>query len=242
MIRPRIAAFPSLLFPALALTSAPALAEGSSAPETRSFGTATETVLTVGAFAFAPLDSATTFAGDGFNGRYATASVGCFEASVFLPAGAKIDYLELKGCDTSASGDVAVSLYVCQGASCSVPCGVATGDSATPGCFTFASGTCGVTVNNFGNEYTVQVCTTALDSTTVFEAVRLYYFLQVSPAPGSATFGDVPTNHPYFRAIEALAKSGITSGCGGSNFCPNQNVTRGEMAKFLANALGLHWQ
>jgi len=51
----------------------------------------------------------------------------------------------------------------------------------------------------------------------------------------------VPKNHPYFRAIEALASSGITGGCGAGNFCPNQNVTRGEMAAFLARALGLHF-
>ena len=68
------------------------------------------------------------------------------------------------------------------------------------------------------------------------------YKLQVSPAPATATFADVPTNPSYFRAIEALAASGITQGCGGGNFCPNQPVTRGELAKFLANALGLHWQ
>jgi hypothetical protein len=63
----------------------------------------------------------------------------------------------------------------------------------------------------------------------------------VSPAPASATFGDVPTNFIYFRAIEALAASGITGGCGSGNFCPNQTVTRGEMAAFFARALGLHW-
>jgi hypothetical protein len=51
----------------------------------------------------------------------------------------------------------------------------------------------------------------------------------------------VPTNFLYFKAIEALAASGITGGCGSGNFCPNQNVTRGEMAAFLARALGLHW-
>jgi hypothetical protein len=56
------------------------------------------------------------------------------------------------------------------------------------------------------------------------------------------TFGDVPTNYAYFRAIEALAASGITGGCGSGNFCPNQNVTRGEMAAFLARALGLHFR
>ena len=74
-----------------------------------------------------------------------------------------------------------------------------------------------------------------------FGGINVWYRLQMSPAPATATFADVPTNYLYFRAIEALAASGITSGCGGGNFCPNQPVTRGEMAKFLATALGLHW-
>jgi hypothetical protein len=47
--------------------------------------------------------------------------------------------------------------------------------------------------------------------------------------------------HPYFRFIEALAAAGITSGCGAGNYCPDRNVTRGEMAVFLAKALGLHF-
>jgi hypothetical protein len=56
-----------------------------------------------------------------------------------------------------------------------------------------------------------------------------------------ATFGDVPTNHQFFRFIEALVSSGITSGCGGGNYCPNDPVTRGQMAVFLSTALGLHF-
>ena len=64
---------------------------------------------------------------------------------------------------------------------------------------------------------------------------------QTSPAPATATFADVPTTHPFFRAVEALAASGITSGCGPGHFCPIQNVTRGEMAAFLSRALGLYW-
>jgi hypothetical protein len=77
--------------------------------------------------------------------------------------------------------------------------------------------------------------------TTQFLGAYLGYRLQISPAPATATFTDVPANHPYFRAIEALSASGITGGCGAGNFCPNQNVTRGEMAAFLARALGLHF-
>jgi hypothetical protein len=55
----------------------------------------------------------------------------------------------------------------------------------------------------------------------------------------------VPADHPYFRHIEALFESGITSGCQEAGkrlaFCPDRTVTRGEMAVFLAKALGLSW-
>ncbi len=46
---------------------------------------------------------------------------------------------------------------------------------------------------------------------------------------------------PFFQFIEALAESGITAGCGNGNFCPDAALTRGQMAVFLAKALGLHW-
>jgi hypothetical protein len=39
--------------------------------------------------------------------------------------------------------------------------------------------------------------------------------------------------------IEWLAAAGITQGCGGDRFCPDQPVTRGQMAAFLTRALGL---
>ena len=74
-----------------------------------------------------------------------------------------------------------------------------------------------------------------------FSAARLHYVLQVSPAPGVATFLDVPTDHPFFQFIEALAASGITAGCGSGNYCPDQPLTRGQMAVFLSEALGLHF-
>jgi hypothetical protein len=66
--------------------------------------------------------------------------------------------------------------------------------------------------------------------------------LQVSPAPATASFpNDVPTSHPYFRFVEALKASGITGGCGTGSYCPDAAVTRGQMAVFLATALGLNW-
>jgi hypothetical protein len=63
----------------------------------------------------------------------------------------------------------------------------------------------------------------------------------VTPAPGSATFSDVPTGHVFFRFVEALVRAGITGGCAAGQFCPAAPVTRGEMAVFLSTALGLHF-
>ena len=55
--------------------------------------------------------------------------------------------------------------------------------------------------------------------------------------PAVATFNDVPTSHPFFQYVEALAASGITGGCGNGNYCPNNTVTRQQMAVFLLKAL-----
>jgi len=39
--------------------------------------------------------------------------------------------------------------------------------------------------------------------------------------------------------INALHEAGVTGGCGDGNYCPNQSVTREEMASFLSRALDL---
>jgi hypothetical protein len=81
------------------------------------------------------------------------------------------------------------------------------------------------------------------DEPVQIHMVRLRWRREVSPAPQSATFADVPTNHQFFQWIEALSASGITAGCDDNPplFCPDRNLTRGEMAVFLSKALGLHW-
>ncbi len=71
--------------------------------------------------------------------------------------------------------------------------------------------------------------------------VRILYRRQLSPPPEVATFGDVPLDHSQSQFIEALAAAGISEGCGGGNFCPDNPVTRAQLALFLARALGLHW-
>ena len=71
--------------------------------------------------------------------------------------------------------------------------------------------------------------------------VRVAWRRQVSTAPATPTFGDVPAGDGGFPFIEAMAASGITGGCGGGNYCPGAYVTRRQMAVFLTKALGLHW-
>ena len=65
----------------------------------------------------------------------------------------------------------------------------------------------------------------------------------VSPAPATATFSDVPKHNWAFPFVEALAASGITAGCSEDPplYCPDDPVTRAQMAVYLSAALGLHW-
>ncbi len=62
---------------------------------------------------------------------------------------------------------------------------------------------------------------------------------QITPA--TPTFADVPADYPQYGYIEALYKSGVTTGCGTNAqglliFCPDRGVTRAEMAVFIIRA------
>jgi cysteine-rich repeat protein len=56
------------------------------------------------------------------------------------------------------------------------------------------------------------------------------------PPPCSGTFPDVTCPSTFANFIEELSKEGITGGCGGGNFCPDNAVTRRQMAVFLLKA------
>jgi hypothetical protein len=60
------------------------------------------------------------------------------------------------------------------------------------------------------------------------------------PIRGATTrFGDVTDGSTHAGAIEALARAGITNGCGNGNYCPDRPVTRSEMASFLTRTFAL---
>jgi hypothetical protein len=55
----------------------------------------------------------------------------------------------------------------------------------------------------------------------------------VPPACTTAPFADVPCSSFYAAWVQALVGLGVTSGCGGGNYCPTDPVTREQMAVFL---------
>jgi hypothetical protein len=60
-----------------------------------------------------------------------------------------------------------------------------------------------------------------------------------TPPAASGLFNDVPADHWAAPWIEQLVAEGLTGGCGNNNFCPNQPVTRAQMAVFLVAAFNL---
>lgn len=54
----------------------------------------------------------------------------------------------------------------------------------------------------------------------------------------SHQFADVPDGG-FHNDISKIADAGITSGCGGGNYCPSTNVTRDQMAAFMSRGFGV---
>src|SRR4029077_3131872 len=212
------------------------------APSPETYGTSSETSLAVLDWEFNPWDSTTTIAWS--SGRYITSAGGYLMTGIHLPAGASITRMELQGCDSNATTGATVVLAYRPRTS---PTGLGfaiinTGAAAAPGCTLFSATATPHTVHNVANSYYVQADTGgATDGSVTIQTVRVFYKLQISPDPGTATFADVPVGHPFHRFVEALVAAGITGGCGGGNYCPDAPITRGQMAVFLAGALGLHW-
>ena len=61
-----------------------------------------------------------------------------------------------------------------------------------------------------------------------------------TPPACAGVFGDVPCPSQFADWIEQLAAEGVTAGCGGGNFCPDDPNIRGQMAAFLVRVFGLN--
>ncbi len=216
------------------------------------YGTADTIIQQIPAAAFHPLYGGTMSFYLSYNSYMrGDPNSGDFVAPLNLPNGALVNFLDLYFHDTDpgptpALNDVYATLWETAGTNPPSITEVATVSSSGSSGFGYSFKLINppLQIDN-SKRYHIQVYSAIgepfnpIDKS--FGGANVWYRLQMSPAPATATFGDVPTNHLYFRAIEALAAAGVTGGCGSGNFCPNQYVTRGEIAAFFARALGLHW-
>ena len=209
---------------------------------TPNFGSATLSYIRFQGIAdFYPYTSVSGYASSG-SLRWATTALYGMEAPLRVPSGAIIDYLEFDFCDTNASSDISLSLIDCDPLTGGCSAVTTVGSTGSPGCTSASVGSLNYTVVNSTHAISLEGIGAIGDGTVGILSAVVGYRLQVSPAPAVATFpNDVPTTHPFFRFIEALATAGITGGTGPGEFQPDSPVTRGQMAVFLSLALGLNF-
>ena len=205
----------------------------------KAYGTGDYTITVVPAISFLPASEGQAYSTSGSLGRSGpTNSVVNFYASIDLPAGAVVDYIGLNSM-TDAPNAIGVAMY-----------------RRHENGFVETLGAFGSTVHGWGTDYNSSPLARLLAIVNLpiilhvqqgdfptpqfFGHVEVWWKREVID-PFTVSFGDVPVDHPFRKFIGALAASGITVGCGSGNFCPDQPVTRGQMAVFLAKALGLHW-
>lgn len=243
---------------ALSIAGSPA---GQTNPDQRpsgplSFGTADEAITTISGLAFRPESSLTTYSGDALSGRWVTGGPNTLRTPVTeIPNGALLTQVTFYIEDSDAGTNFT-------GAFCRHWIDSATGANPGTDCPVIVQSTDTGQAFLIGNlnlliSYRFDVAGSPAPETVSYtlagnwgtsttpniklRLARLLWRRQVSPAPASATFADVPVGHPFRPFVEALAASGITGGCAPGLYCPDSPVTRGQMAVFLSAALGLHW-
>jgi hypothetical protein len=213
----------------------------------KNYGTNDYTVTTVSAIGFYPetnvggVSTSPDYYTSGSKGRYGDpGAVTEFYAPLDLPGGAVIDFI---GLNTATDVPFAFSAQLYARASDGTLTSLASVLSTAHGWATdWNPGPLGaVWSGQEGQALLINVEQASNPNLEFFGWVEVWWKRSVSPAPFTATFTDVPPVDPGFQYIEALVAAGITGGCGGGQYCPNNPVTRRQMAVFLAKALGLHW-
>jgi hypothetical protein len=238
---------PGLVFAASVQSSAPnAVFEGEATVADgpiELYGTADLSLMSLPAWVAQPIDSGVTFEyqnNDGGQGISHTGGHNWFKIPIVLPTGVLVSELEFNYCDTGA--DTLIAIWFRQPKNDDPVETTLLVSEGTPGCVVqTVTLTPPRTIWNKNNSYNIELIMPSTDGSLAFNSLRVGYKRQVSPAPATATFGDVPTTHSQFRFVEALVDAGITGGCGGGDFCPDNPLTRGQMAVFLSTALGLHY-
>lgn len=78
----------------------------------------------------------------------------------------------------------------------------------------------------------------AANSSTTNRAGTISIGGQTFTVVQGAQFNDVPVGSQFYNEIGKLSARGVTVGCGGGNYCPDDTVTREQMAAFIMRAKG----
>ena len=150
-----------------------------------------------------------------------------------VPDGARLTLFQYWGYDTDSDLDLSYDVYeTCQAPAAGPPfvtllahASPVLGDGQYFGFAVLSH----VTADTKNCSYSVRVLFAPVGHECVqggleVEKLQIVWVRQVSPAPDTATFNDVPTSHPFFQFVEALAKSGITGGCNTAPplYCPGR--------------------
>jgi len=76
-----------------------------------------------------------------------------------------------------------------------------------------------------------------LSTETARESFEPTLEMKYTPPPCEGLFPDVPCSNQFAPWIEQLYRDRITAGCGNGTYCPDANVTRGEVATLLERAV-----
>jgi hypothetical protein len=184
-----------------------------------------------------------------YNSPGSTSPVGYF-AQVDVPAGGLIDGFTCIFNDGSATNDVSYSLQKYSTnfavspptrAGAFLASGASTGSAGVGFDFVTVSPTETVSIYDGVNLVSYYYLRADVATDTSFGGCYVWWKRQVKAGPATATFTDVPTTNGQFKFVQSLVAAGITGGCGASTYCPNDPVTRGQMAVFLSVALGLNY-
>ena len=222
----------------------PAVVATAAGAEPDAFGTTAETVLKIPAAAFRPQCAGGTLASYWNTGlTYIQSNLCYLHAPVLLPAGALVTQIGFDGYDVdpvlNIIGGSTTSAVTSPAPMVTSVAGIT--NRLAPGRSQAARRRSALPTRSMPATTTSSSWISRRSGRTWRSRGWVHYKLQICPAPSTATFPDVPTTYWAFQGIEALKASGITAGCTPPNFCPENPVTRAQMAVFLSKALGLHY-
>lgn len=222
-----------------------------STPEAaKSFGTQDYTVTSVAGLSFMPADSSQGYHVSGGLARFGDVNVEQhFYATLDIPAGVIIDFIGFNNLNDGEANVMAIHLWRRNADGTTYDLYDLDNTPHTYWSTDINANPVGIPWDgshpNFDSPHILLLdLEVAPDPNFLFFGwVEVWWRRAVSPAPATASFNDVPATHPFFQYIEALKESGITGGCNAAPplYCPDAPVTRGQMAVFLAKALGLNW-